>query len=102
MIHSAGAHSWRRARTLLAVVATIVGVRGLPAQGVHAPLVFQVSLGQASATPVSGRLLIFAKLLGPGDKRPVARVDMDQIDTRATAIAAQEVARLAPGTTVAV
>src|SRR6185436_9771450 len=33
-------------------------------------------------------------------KRPVARVDMDQIDAHATAIAAQEVARLEPGATV--
>jgi putative esterase len=62
--------------------------------------VFHVSLGRASATSVSGRLLVFAKLLGPGDKRPVTRVDMDQIDTHATAIAAREVARLAPGATV--
>jgi len=101
MIHSTSAHRWRRAHNLLAAVATIFGARGLPAQGSPAPVVFHVSLAQASATPVSGRLLIFAKLLGPGDKRPVARVDMDQIDTHATAIAAQEVARLAPGTTVA-
>ena len=101
MIHSTSTHPWRRAHTLLAAVATIFGARGLPAQGLPAPVVFHVSLGQSSATPVSGRLLIFAKLLAPGDKRPVARVDMDQIDTHATAIAAQEVARLAPGTTVA-
>src|SRR4051812_14217793 len=66
-----------------------------------AQVVFHVTLGQASPTPVSGRLLVFAKPLGPGDKRPVARVDMDQIDTHATAIAAQEVAHLAPGATVA-
>src|SRR6476661_2958712 len=100
MIHLTSARSWRRAHTLFAAVATILGERGLAAQVVHAPVVFHVSLGQASATPVSGRLLIFAKLLAPGDKGPVARVDMDQIDTHATAIAAQEVARLAPGATV--
>jgi S-formylglutathione hydrolase FrmB len=100
MIHSTIAHPWRRTHNLLAAVATILGARGLPAQGLPAPVVFHVRLGQASATPVSGRLLIFAKLLAPGDKRPVARVDMDQIDTHATAIAAQEVARLAPGATL--
>jgi len=94
MIHWSSAHPWRRAHNLL-VVATILGARALPA-----PVVFHVGLGQASAAPVSGRLLIFAKLLGPGDKRPVTRVDMDQIDTHATAIAAQQVARLAPGATV--
>jgi len=59
-----------------------------------------VSLGQASPTSVSGRLLVFAKPLGPADKRPVAAVNMDQIDTHATAIAAQEVAHLEPGATV--
>src|ERR1043165_555937 len=78
----------------LAVVATVFAT-ALPAQ-----VVFHVSLGQASATSVSGRMLVFAKLLGPADKRPVARVDMDQIDTHATAVAAQEVARLAPGTKI--
>src|SRR6478609_4943797 len=82
------------------LVAAILAARALPAQSSPAPVVFHVSLGQASATPVSGRLLVFAKLLGPGDTRPVARVDMDQIDTHATAVAAQEVARLAPGATV--
>ena len=64
------------------------------------PVVFHVSLGQASATSVSGRLLVFAKPIGPADKTPVAAVNMDQIDTHATAIAAQEVAHLEPGATV--
>src|SRR5262252_1344427 len=100
MIQSTSAHPWRRARNLLAVVATIFGARGVPAQRLPAPVVFHVSLGQASATPVSGRLLIFAKLLGPGDKRPVTRVDMDQIDTHASSIAARDVARLEPGATI--
>jgi S-formylglutathione hydrolase FrmB len=100
MIRSTSAHRRRRAHSLLAAVATFLGARDLPAQGARVPVVFQVSLGQASATPVSGRLLIFAKRLAPGDKTPVARVDMDQIEARATAIAAQEVARLAPGARV--
>jgi S-formylglutathione hydrolase FrmB len=86
--------AWRSACTLLALTAVFV----TPAVG--APVMFHVSLGHASATPVSGRLLVFAKVLGPDDKRPVARVDMDQIDTHATAIAAQEVAHLEPGATV--
>jgi hypothetical protein len=88
-VRSSGAHPWRRAHNLLAVAATIFATTALPAQ-----VVFHVSLGQASATSVSGRLLVFAKPLGPADKRPVAAVDMDQIDTHATAIAAQEVAHL--------
>ena len=100
MSYSTDAHPRRCALTLFALVSTILGQRSLPAQRSPAPVVFHVSLGQASAAPVSGRLLIFAKLLAPGDKRPVTRVDMDQIDTHATAIAAQEVARLGPGATV--
>ena len=94
-VRSTGAHPWRRAHILLAVAATVFATTALPAQ-----VVFHVSLGQASATSVSGRLLVFAKPLGPADKRPVAAVNMDQIDTHATAIAAQEVAHLEPGATV--
>src|SRR5512132_2117977 len=96
-VPSTSAHHWRSAHNLLAAVATIFATPALSAQALPAPVVFHVSLGQASATPVSGRLLVFAKLLGPADKRPVARIDMDQIDTHATAVAAQEVAHLAPG-----
>jgi hypothetical protein len=94
-VRSTGANPWRRAHILLAVAATFFATTALPAQ-----VVFHVSLGQASATSVSGRLLLFAKPLGPADKRPGAAVNMDQIDTHATAIAAQEVAHLEPGATV--
>lgn len=90
----------RRAHNVLVAMATMVAMPALHAPALPAPVVFHVSLGQASATSVSGRLLVFAKLLGPGDKRPIGRVDMDQIDTHATAIAAREVARLEPGATV--
>jgi S-formylglutathione hydrolase FrmB len=100
-VRSTSALPWRRAHNLLAAVATIaVTPPALPAPAERAPVVFHVSLGQASATAVSGRLLVFAKLLGPTDRRPVTRVDMDQIDTHAAAVAAQEVARLEPGATV--
>src|SRR5215510_10450350 len=94
-VRSTGAHPGRRAHNLLAIAVTLLATTALSAQ-----VVFHVSLGQASATAVSGRLLVFAKPLGPADKRPVAAVNMDQIDTHATAIAAQEVARLEPGATV--
>jgi hypothetical protein len=57
-IRSAGAHPWRRANNLLAVAAIIFATTALPAQ-----VVFHVSLGQDSATSVSGRLLVFAKPL---------------------------------------
>src|SRR5215831_5170373 len=87
-VRSTGAHPWRRAHNMLAIAATVFATTALPAQ-----VVFHVSLGQDSATSVSGRLLVFAKPLGPADKRPVAAVNMDQIDTHATAIAAQEVPR---------
>src|SRR6516165_7854220 len=85
----------RKALLVLLLTSSAIAAQALPVQ-----VVFHVSLGQASATPVCGRLLIFAKPLGPGDKRPVAEVNMDQIDTHATAIAAQEVAHLEPGATV--
>jgi S-formylglutathione hydrolase FrmB len=98
-VRSTSAYPSRRAHNLLAAIATIVAMP-VHSQALHAPVVFHVSLGQASTTPVSGRLLVFATPLGPADKRPVARVDMDQIDTHAAAIAAREVARLTPGATV--
>src|SRR5262245_10793053 len=94
-VRSTGAYPWRRAHNLLALAATVFATPALAA-----PVVFHVSLGHASATSVSGRLLVFAKPLGPADKRPVAAVNMDQIDTHAAAIAAQEVARLEPDATV--
>ena len=97
-VHSTVAHPWWRAHNMLAAV--ILVATPAPRAPIVVPVVFHVSLGQASATPVSGRLLVFAKLLGSNDKRPVTRVDMDQIDTHAASIAAQEVARLAPGATV--
>jgi len=84
-----------KALRVLLLTSIAIAAQALPAQ-----VVFHVSLGQASATSVSGRLLVFAKPLGPADKRPVEAVDMDQIDTHATAIAAQEVAHLEPGATV--
>jgi enterochelin esterase-like enzyme len=102
-VPSTSAHPWRRAHNLLAAVAiTFSPTPGSAKPVLPAPVVFHVSLGQASSTSVSGRLLIFAKPLGPADKRPVARVDMDQIDTHATAIAAREVSRLEPGATVTI
>ncbi|MEP6496283.1 MAG: enterochelin esterase, partial [bacterium] len=100
MFHLITAHPWRHAHNLLAAVAGIAVTPALSAPALTAPVVFHVSLGQASATSVSGRLLVFAKLLGPADKRPVTRVDMDQIDAHAAAIAAREIARLEPGATV--
>ncbi|MBS0295740.1 MAG: enterochelin esterase [Proteobacteria bacterium] len=95
VVRPAGGRFRRCARNLLAVAAALFATPTLAA-----PTVFHVNLGQASATPVSGRLLVFAKALGPDDKKPVARVDMDQIDTHAAAIAARDVTRLAPGATV--
>ncbi|MFL5523849.1 MAG: alpha/beta hydrolase-fold protein [Gemmatimonadaceae bacterium] len=99
LLRSPSVHPRRLARTVL-LAATIFAAPLLPAQVSPAPVVFRVSLGKASPTPVSGRLLVFAKLLGPSDKRPIATVDMDEIDTHATAIAAQEIARLEPGRSV--
>src|SRR5690349_8482721 len=95
-IPSTAAHPWPRAHKLATLILTVFSATALPAQ-----VIFHVSLGEASSTAVSGRLLVFAKPIGPADKGPVTTVDMDQIDTHATAIAAQEVAHLEPGGTVA-
>jgi enterochelin esterase-like enzyme len=100
-VRAPDARPWRRTSTLLAIAATVLVTPTRPALKTPQPVVFQVSLGSALATAASGRLLIFARRLGPTDERPVTRVDMDQVDTRAAAIAAQEVARLEPGATVA-
>src|SRR5689334_8415969 len=94
-VRSTGAHSWRCAHHLVPLAVTVFAATALQAQ-----VVFRVSLGEASATAVSGRLLVFAKPLGPSEQRPVTAVNMDQIDTHATAIAAQEVSHLEPGATV--
>src|SRR5580765_7742622 len=88
-------------KIMKALFVLLLASYAIAAQALPAQVVFHVGLGQASSTSVSGRLLVFAKPLGPADKRPVAAVNMDQIDTRATAIAAQEVAHLEPGATVA-
>src|SRR5512133_3442400 len=72
LVPSTSAHRLGRAYNLLAALATIFATPAVPALALPAPVVFHVSLGQASVTPVSGRLLVFAKLLGPADKRPVA------------------------------
>jgi Putative esterase len=93
---SIAARAWRRACNLSLVAAAVLATSAW-----SAPVVFHVNLGQASTASVSGRLLIFAKVLGATDK-PVTRVDMDQIDTHAAAIAAQEVAHLEPGATLEV
>src|SRR6185369_6801124 len=95
VVCSTGSHPWRRVHNLVTLALSVFAATSLPAQ-----VVFHVSLGHVSATAVSGRLLVFAKPLGPADKRPVTAVNMDQIDTHSTAIAAQEVAHLEPGATV--
>lgn len=99
-VRSTGARPWRCVRNLLALLGAICGGGLIAGQALAAPIVLHVTLGQASATPVSGRLLVFAQAIGSNDKTPVHRVDMDQIDTHAVAIAVREVARLEPGATV--
>lgn len=68
------------------------------------PVVFHVTLGGASTTPVSGRLLIFAKPLAAAKAeakgQPIAAVDAGEFNPRETAIAALEVHDLAPGASI--
>jgi hypothetical protein len=79
-VRSTGAHPWRRAHNPLALAATLFATTALPAQ-----VVFHVSLGEASATSVSGRLLVFARLLGSADKRPVAAVNISLLSVQVSA-----------------
>jgi hypothetical protein len=89
------ADRWRR------VLYPLIAAAALFATPVLAgPTVFHVTLGRASTVPVSGRLLVFAKALGPADAKPVLSVDAGEFDPRETAIAAQEVQHLDPGGTV--
>ena len=70
-----------RTHNLLTLAATVFAT---PVRS--APVVFHVSLGQASTTSVSGRLLVFAKPLGPADKEPLKRVDNHAIDFESLAL----------------
>src|SRR5262249_7983386 len=84
-----------KAPLVLLLTSSAIAAQALPVQ-----VVFHVTWAQAWAPWAAGGLLASPKPLGPADKRPVAAVNMDQIDTHATAIAAQEVAHLEPGATV--
>ncbi|MBI3792458.1 MAG: enterochelin esterase, partial [Gemmatimonadetes bacterium] len=99
-LRSLNARSAVRAHHRLAAAAGLVVLSAFRAPPAPAPVVIQVRLGQASGTAVNGRLLVFARLLSPADKRPVTSVNMDQVDARAVPVAAQEVAHLEPGATV--
>ena len=69
-----------------------------------APTVLRVTLGAAASTPVSGRLIVFAQPLAQARAEakggPVAEVETSPFHPQAVAVAAQDVARLAPGATV--
>jgi S-formylglutathione hydrolase FrmB len=66
--------------------------------------VFHVTLGGASATPVSGRLLLFATLTKDAQTAAgggkVTKVDANPLAPRQVAIAAREVTHLEPGQTL--
>ncbi|WP_114239045.1 esterase family protein [Dyella sp. C9] len=73
-------------------------------QAERKPPIFQVQLGGAATRPVSGRLLLFATLAGPARAAAkgavVTEVDADAWHPDKAAVAAREIARLAPGQTV--
>lgn len=73
-------------------------------QAVQSPR-FRVELGEASAQPVSGRLLLFAVPLDAaqaGEDGRIEEVDSNLFEPTRVSVAAQEVAHLAPGASVAV
>ena len=69
-----------------------------------APTVLHVTLGAAASSPVSGRLIVFAEPVAQAraDAKggPLTEVETSPFHPQAVAVAAQEVARLAPGATV--
>ena len=71
-----------------------------------APVVLHVTLPAAARAAVSGRLIVFAEpvALARADAKgaPVTELDTSPFHPQAVAVAAQEVARLAPGATVAI
>ena len=71
------------------------------AAAAHAqPVTFRIDAGACSATPVSGRMLIFAKAL-KGGETPTS-VDTGSFDPSETPVAAQEVNAIAAGRPVTV
>ncbi|HET6552543.1 MAG TPA: alpha/beta hydrolase-fold protein [Dyella sp.] len=73
-------------------------------QAERKPPIFQVKLDGAATQPVSGRLLLFATPAGPARAAApggvVTVVDADAWHPQKAAVAAREIARLAPGQTV--
>src|SRR5579859_7507461 len=66
-------------------------------------VVFHIRLGEASDKPVSGRLLVFAEPLAEAqaaaEGKPLTEVSVDEFHPGKVAIAAQEIADLAPDST---
>jgi hypothetical protein len=65
------------------------------------PAEIPVQLGLPSATPISGRLLVFAQPVKPGDKAP-DQVDANPFAGSANAVAARDIASFSPGQTATV
>lgn len=84
------------------ILAAILLVGSLSAQAAER-VVFHVRLGEASDKPVSGRLLVFAQPLADAQAasqgKPLTEVSVDEFHPGKVAIAAQEIADLAPGAT---
>ena len=75
----------------------------IAAQALPAQVVFHVGLGQASSTSVSGRLLVFAKPVKPGDTAyDAAEVDTAPFAPQAVSIAARDVATFGPERAVSI
>ncbi len=72
-----------------------------PAADVHRPQLVRVSLSGDMTHATSGRLLLFARLLPDDAKLPV-QVNTSPFRPTATAVAAQDVAYLAPGKSILV
>ncbi len=83
--------------TSVALAALMAAAWGTQAQGVAVPVKLDPSIGGAQ----SGRILVFAQKVNPGDK-PSDAVDSEEFKPSDTAIAAHEVTALQPGATATV
>ena len=82
---------------LISVVAAALLASQASAQGVAVPVKLDPSIGGAQ----SGRILVFAQKVNPGDK-PSDTVDSEEFKPSDTAIAAREVTALQPGATATI
>ena len=91
-------------RVLTIMAALVATILAAPASA--APTTFQIKAPASAGAALSGRLLVFARPLAEAradaEDGRVTEVDAGAFNPRSTAVAAQDVAGLAPGATVTI